>query len=352
MLVGNCGVSGQIESEVRRVAARQRIGSLDFRQARILATVLREGSASRAAERLKLSQPAVSVVLRRLRRAFADPLLVRAAHGLVPTERGRALLPLLERLVDAFEDLERAGQGFEPATSTRLFRLASPSYLAPLLVPALAAALRREAPGVDLEARAMWPGFDYVAALGANELDFVVANWPEAPEHLKGVTLLDDALVCLLPDGHPLAGPEPLPLAAYLGLDHVSPTPPSAARSSPVDGALARLGLRRRIRIVVPDYTIPPSIVAESGLVCTTGARFLPLARRIAPIAVAPAPVELGTIRFRLLWHERVHADPAHRWLRGRLRALAAELPEPELFDDAAALGGGPVLGLGLARRG
>lgn len=336
---------------MRRIADGSRIAGLDFRQARILATVLAEGSVSRAAERLKLSQPAISVVLRRLRGRFADPLLVRSAGGLVPTERGRALLPLLERLVEAFEDLERAGADFDPATSTRLFRLASPSYLASLLFPPLAASLRREAPGVDLEARAMWPGFDYVAALGASELDFVVANWPEAPEHLKGVTLLDDSLVCLLPECHPLAGPEPLSLDAYLGLDHVSPTPPSAARSSPVDGALARLGLRRRIRIVVPDYTILPSVVAESGLVFTTGARFLPLARRIAPIAVAPAPVELGTIRFRLLWHERVHADPAHRWLRGRLRALAAQLPEPEPFDPPLGFESGPVLGLGPGRR-
>lgn len=321
------------------------IEALDFRQARILAMLLREGSVSRAAERLKMSQPAVSVVLRRLRRAFADPLLVRAPGGLVPTERGRALLPVLDRLVDAFTDLARAGERFDPTTSTRLFRLASPSYLAALLFPALAAALRREAPGVDLEARAMWPGFDYVAALGEGELDFLAANWPEAPEHLRSVALLDDSLICLFPEGHPLAGSEPVALDTYLGLDHVSPTPPSAARSSPVDGSLARLGLRRRIRMVVPDYTIIPSIVAESGIVFTTGARFLTLARRIAPVAAAPAPVELGTVHFRLLWHERAHADPAHRWLRGRLRALAAALPEPEPLE--AESGSGLVLRLG-----
>jgi DNA-binding transcriptional LysR family regulator len=120
-----------------------------------------------------------------------------------------------------------------------------------------------------------------------------------------------------------------LSLPEYLTLDHISPTSLADARYSPIDEELARLGAKRRITMVMPDYMMLPLVVSRTRHVLTSGARFGAFAEQTADVKVVEAPPELNPIQFRMLWHERSHCDPAHRWLRSVIRATAKSTFEP-----------------------
>lgn len=294
--------------------------SLDFRQLRLLHLLLTRRSVSRVAEELGVSQPSVSLTLNRLRRVLNDRLLVRGRNAMVPTERGLEIAPIVERLLIDFDRLT-SEEGFDPALSTRSVRIASPNYLGSSVIPDLAARLSDEAPGMSLEALTVAPGMDYGRALSDGLVDLVIGNWPDPPPHLRAAPLLEDEMVCLMARDHPERDRGPLTIERYLALDHISPTPLTDARFSPVDAQLSRLKLSRRIRAIVPEYLVIPIVLQRTRLVFTTGARFAEAVGAVG-VAMTAAPREFEPIRFQLLWHERSQDDPAHRWLRRALRAL------------------------------
>lgn len=298
--------------------------ALDMSQIRLLHLLLTETSVSAAAAFLGVSQPAVSLRLARLREVFGDPLLVRAGTGLVPTERGRGLIEPLTQALDAFERLS-SEQRFDPSISRRHLRVAAPNYLGASLLPRFARALQNAAPHMRLTMETTVPGRDYVASLGSGEIDLLVGNWPDVPSHLKTVALPDDRLVCILCRNNPLAGRPGMDLETWLGQDHVSPSAHADARFSPVDAQLARLRVTRRIKLVLPNYTLIPQVLQGTDLVLTTGARFVPFAMRTAQVAAIDAPAEFEPVVFRLLWHERSQNDEAHAWARRVLRDIAQD---------------------------
>ena len=299
--------------------------ALDMSQMRLLHLLLTQHSVSAAAASLGVSQPAVSLRLARLREVFGDPLLVRAGTGLVPTDRGRALVEPLAAALDAFERLS-SEQSFVPALSRRHLRVAAPNYLGASLLPRFAGTVMRQAPHMRLSLETTVPGRDYVEALASGEIDLLVGNWPDVPEHLMTVALPEDRLVCLMCRQHPLAGRARLDLETWLSQDHVSPSATADARFSPVDAQLTRLRVARQIKLVLPNYTLIPQVLPGTALVLTTGARFVPFATRTAAVAAVEAPAEFGPVVFRLLWHERSQSDEAHAWARGVMRDVALAL--------------------------
>lgn len=317
-----------------------RISSLDLRQIRLLYLLLTQRSVSRVADLMGISQPAVSLSLARLREVFSDPLLVRAGGTMVPTARGESLVQPISTLLDASERLAPEPEGFDPSMSLRGFSIASPNYLNALLLPQLTADLLSLAPNIRLNVRTALYDDDLVAALADGRTDLLIANWRQLSGHLKTAPLLEDRPVCIMARNHPYAALDRLSLPEYLTLDHISPTSLADARYSPIDEELARLGAKRRINMVMPDYMLLPLIVARTRHVLTSGARFGAFAARMASVKVVDAPPELGPIQFRMLWHERSHCDPAHQWLRGVIRATAKSTLEPttETAGDRSAV--------------
>jgi len=306
-----------------------RISSLDLRQIRLLYLLLTRRSVSRVADDMGISQPAVSLALSRLRKVFADPLLVRAGGAMVPTARGAALVHPVSTLLDAYERLAGEPDSFDPSVSLRRFAIASPNYLNAMLLPPLTADLMAAAPNIRIEARTSLTDDEPVAALANSRIDLLIANWSQVSGHLKSAPLCEDQPVCILARNHPFAVLDRLTLPEYLSLDHISPTAAADARFSPIDDELARLSAKRRIVMVLPDYLMLPRIVARTRLVLTTGARFGAFAAATTPVKVIAAPEELQPIRFRMLWHERSHGDPAHEWLRAMVRATAGRVLVP-----------------------
>lgn len=280
----------------------------DLNLLRVFHAVYGARNVRRAAERLGLSQPAVSHSLTRLRLALKDPLFVRASGGVAPTAKAEHFARFVEAALKTI-DLALVETGrFEPAQSERRFVMHMSDLGEGEFLPGLMEALNREAPGVHVEAIQLAPDA-VMPAMEQGRIDLAVGYLLQ----LSGVhhrPLLLDHYVVLARRDHP-AG-RGLQTRAGLGqLDfilvksHAEP-----ARS------LLQLGLDNRIRLTVPHFAVLPEILARSDLVAIVPRRpATRFAQRFA-LQVAEPPLELPPLRVGLHWYWRVHDDPAHRWMR------------------------------------
>jgi len=305
---------------------RAAFDKIELQLVRVFHTVISERSVSRAALRLHSTQPAVSAQLRRLRELVGDPLLVRSGAGMAPTAVALQLLDPAAQLLANAEALfgGRVARGFEPASSTLEFRLATSDYLDPLFLPRLVGRLRREAPGVRLAITPLSADHDYRRALARSEVDLVIGNWLQPPGELHLGRLTSDEVVCLVAADHPAARqPRAWTLERYLQAEHVAPTPLHAGAPGVIDEHLQARGLRRRMAVRCPHFSLIPAMVAQSLLVLTTGRQYCERFAGPLPVTILPCPVEFPRLAYYQLWHERSHASASARWLRDRIRQAA-----------------------------
>ena len=296
--------------------------NLDRNTLRTLYFLLTEKSVTRTALRLGHSQPAVSQMLRRLRKLTGDALLVRQGRGMELTDHARGLLRHVQR---ALEDMDRIVGGhtaFRPEVSARAFRIATADYLDVFFHADIIARVRREAPNVRVDVFSLSEDFDYLRKLADGSVDVVIANWPEPPPHLHLGRLFESEIVCVMSRDHPRAG-EALTWESYLELAHISPTPKILGETNPVDYHLRAMGMRRNIHVRAPFFSLIPAIVSRTDLVLTTSRQFLSHFEAQLPIVIRPLPSRLPPVRFHLLWHERTHAQPECIWLREQIKAAA-----------------------------
>jgi DNA-binding transcriptional LysR family regulator len=309
--------------------------SLDVSNLMVLRQLLTDCSVTRVAERLNLPQPSVSRLLRRLRVAFADPLLVRSGSGFVPTERGVAVREALADVLQRLDGIAAAKTAFAPAEATRVFSIACADCLAVALVPRIIAAVAAAGPGLRVRFRSIDPAFDVFQALKAGEIDLVIDNSPSPQESLRLAPLYRDEVVLMMRRGHPAAAAGRLTLENYLTLRHLAPHPSSLRDAGPIDGELARGGYRRIVHATVPEFNLVPYVLAETDLVFTTGRRFAEHHARHLPIEVVPAPSFFPAMHFHQLWHDRTHFSPAIRWLRSLVMRAVRET-DAEVAEQAS----------------
>jgi len=294
-----------------------------------LEAVLRTGSVSRAAAELGHTQPAVSVSLRRLRQILDDPLLVRSGSHLVPTARASALQARLPSLLGELTELLATQADFDAGHSQREFSVATADCMQAFFLPRLVSSVEQHAPGVSLRLRALGADFDFGKALEDRRLDAVIGNWPDPPPYLRRRVLFEDRMVCLVRPGHPLVEGPSMDLQTYLKLDHVAPEPYMTSTPGPVDGALAMLGVQRKIKVTVPDFSLAGYVVADSDLVFTSSSHFGSYYADLLGLSVIEAPPELPPMRFFMLWHECSHLDAANIWLRSQIVSVAQASQPP-----------------------
>ncbi len=296
---------------------------LDSRQLKILLTLLEQQSVTRAAEILGQSQPRVSMALRRLRKIIGDPLLVRSGAKLVPTERALEIVDPLRSAIAGIEEIINPATGFQPDAATDTFRIASADCMEAFFLPNLISSVRKAAPHTRLQIRSIDEGYDYAIALENGELDAVIGNWPSPPINLRTVHLFADKTVCLFSHYHPFAGKSQISMKDYLASEHLAPAPASNAIPGPIDGQLLAHGLKRDIRVMVPEFNLVPYVLESSNLLFTSCRQFAQHYSDLFPIAFADAPEELGQMRFYLLWHERAQGSSANLWLRDQIKSIA-----------------------------
>ncbi|WPN45975.1 MULTISPECIES: LysR family transcriptional regulator [unclassified Pseudomonas] len=280
----------------------------------ILDALLSEQHVTRAAERLHLSQPAVSHALARLRDLLGDPLLVRAGATLVPTARALELVAPLSQALAQVQSL-LAPNAFDPATAKRTFRLAMSDYGAAIVLPGLIRTLRREAPGIDLQiSHASREGM--LEGVVNGEIDIAAAVFPELPNELRSTPLFEEHYACLV-DHNSLSDSGILDLPTYLRRPHVL-LEMRGSGTPEIERALTSLRERRRVAVSLPHWRVAPELISGTDLILTVASRAL---RDIdeSTLVVVPPPFQIPSFTFVLVWHTRRGGDQALNWLKQQI---------------------------------
>ncbi|TBU80821.1 LysR family transcriptional regulator [Pseudomonas daroniae] len=284
---------------------------LDLNLLVTLDALLAEHNVTRAAERLHLSQPSVSVHLAKLREALGDPLLLPGPRGMRPTARAEELR---EPLRQALESLQRAvspSSPFDPAKADNTWRVAASDYSeSTILLPALSG-LRSAAPGTRLAVLDMPPS-RIAGQAERGEIDLVLRTRDEAPASLRHRFLFSERYVLAGRAGHPRLQRRPT-LAQFCKLDQVIVSPDGGGFQGVTDTQLAERGMSRRVALSVPHFLFLGAVLASTDLVAVVPSR---LVRDNAALQVVEPPLEVPGFEMLMLWHERIHRDPAHQWLR------------------------------------
>ncbi|MBR0673339.1 LysR family transcriptional regulator [Neoroseomonas soli] len=282
-----------------------------------LDVLLAEGSVARAARRLRLSPSAMSRALARLRETTGDPLLVRAGRGLVPTTRAIELRGRVSQLVQEAEAVLRPADTLDLSRLVRTFTLRTSEGFAENFGPDLIARLAGEAPGVRLRFVTKSDRESTPLRDGSADLETGVVGQVMGPE-VRTQALFEDRVVGVVRAGHPLSQGEMTP-ARYAAGRHILVSRQGLDRG-PIDEALEPLGLTREIATIVSGFSTAVVLARRSDLIATVPERHTESLR--AGLCSFSLPIPVAAFTVSLLWHPRLDADPAHRWLRGCVREI------------------------------
>lgn len=280
-----------------------------------------EGSVTLGAQRLGLSQPAVSNAPARLRVALRDPLFVRSRDGMKATPRARRVVATIDAAMELIRRGLHDSETFEPATTTRSLSVLVSDLGELVFLPRLMQRLRQEAPGLDVLV-SQFARAGYVEALEAGLADLAVGYLAAPRSSLRSRRLFSDYFVCMVRQGHP-ATAGPLTVDSYLAMSHIS-VARRGGQEGKVTAALSGLGLERRTTLVIPHFAAAPGVVAVSDLAVTVPSRMVPVYAGLGVVGLA-LPFAMPGVDLSLYWHERSHGDAANRWLRDTLVHLFAE---------------------------
>lgn len=296
------------------------IKNIDLNLFIIFEVVYREGSITRAADFLNLSQPAVSHALGRLRDRLQDPLFIRRGNEMVPTPRAKALVQPVREALEGLQSCLGEQRSFEPANARRTFVLGLRDGMEACVLPPLMQLLAREAPGIDVQSVTV-ARRDTAAELSAGRLDLAMDIPLPVPADICQHPLGNTPLVVVHRRQHPLARAS-LTLNQYLAASHVLV---SSRRRGPglEDFGLAQAGHRRHISLRCQHYQSALHVIAVTDLLLT-----LPdmLATQLVDrqlLSVRKLPTSLPPMGMHLYWHQDLSPEPGHRWLRALLQGNA-----------------------------
>lgn len=293
-----------------------------------LDALLEENSVAAAADRLRLSAPAMSRTLARIRRATGDDILVRSGRTMTPTPRA------LELRDEAHELVRRASAVLTPARQLdlvnldRVFTIRAHDALVGALAAPLVTAVADAAPNVRLSLLAEPSGDSTDLARGHTDLE-IGATQPERPE-IASQTVGTDRMVAVFRAGHPL-GQGKLTPQRFAAATHVTVSRRGRLRGV-IDDRLTELGLRRRVVAALPTSAAALDLVAGSDAVVVVAERTCRPLWASLGLRIRPVPLDIPDVPLILAWHHRYDSDPAHRWLRGEVaRVLSAIVNDPIL---------------------
>ncbi|MBD1554455.1 LysR family transcriptional regulator [Pseudomonas typographi] len=295
---------------------------LDLNLLVTLEALLAEQNVTRAAERLHLSQPAVSAQLSRLREVFDDPLLIPVQRGMAPTAKALELLEPLRHALDQVRATLASHRHFDPLQAQLTVAIACTDYLQTTVAQPLAVALRERAPGVRIALRHLDPT-QLPAQMARGEVDLALMT----PEHglgsLRSRHLFDERYVLIGRHRHPGLR-EGLSVEQFARLDQVIVSLRGGSFTTPVDEGLAALGYKRNVVLSAASFLFLPEIVAHSDFVALVPERLVRGRHEALKVVECPFPVPGFAVS--MLWHERNHGHNGQRWVREVILALAGNL--------------------------
>jgi DNA-binding transcriptional LysR family regulator len=303
--------------------------TLDLNLLRLFDALMTEGSLTRAAEALSITQPAASHALRRLHDAVGADLFLRSHAGMAPTQRARSLWPVVQR---ALADLRQAlaPEVFDPQQDAATFRLAMADATAALLLPGLVQTIEGERALTNLRALPLTTR-DPRSLLEQGDADLAIGHFPQAliaidaegpAGSLRHARLAHTDYVAVMRRGHPLAD-KPLTVDAFCAALHLLVSFSGRAHGF-VDQALVGLGRQRRIVLTVNQFFTAGRVVTQSDLLTVLPAGFIEATGYADQLLARPLPFDVGRVQVEMVWHVRTDTQPAHRWLRAAIARAAA----------------------------
>jgi len=295
--------------------------------------VFEEAHVGRAADRLRLSPSAVSHGLGRLRRLLNDPVFLKTPRGVVPSDRARALAPLIADVLQRVRSVVAQAAPFDPASSTRRMTIGAPDGVSGVFLQPLLADLAARAPGIALGIRQLLPAPEETsldrawrgafADLEARTLDIAVLPAEEAPVRFERCTLYEEDFVLVMRPGHPFAqAPD---VDHYCASQHLVVSLTGDPHGF-VDDVLAREGLSRRVALTVPNFMFACAILPDTDLLCAVPRRFAARYAERFGIIVHDAPLPLGHFRLNAFVPRPALMDAGTVWLLDRLRDAGAHI--------------------------
>lgn len=284
--------------------------------------IMTEGSMTKAAQRLSMTQSAVSNAVARMRIVWQDPLFVRVGRGIKPSEKAQ----MLWRDINAPLAGLRAAmlpERFDPARSVHRFRLAVTDYISNAMWPALRRHIEDSAPGISIYA-VPYTSKDVAQQLSANECDACFTGLLIAGDDIRTETLFTEKWVCAMRRAHPLAGSS-LSMKNFLDAKHLLVSL-SGNPAGPIDAALLRLEARRNVVMTLNNFGGVPSLLNASDLLCVVPEGVITTHAQRDTIHLATLPFELPDYRCQLAWHVRADRDPAQHWMRDLLTSTCAAI--------------------------
>lgn len=291
----------------------------DFNLLVTLDVLLQEGSVAGAARRLRLSPSAMSRALARLRQTTGDPLLVRAGRGLVPTPRALEIRAQVNQLVRDAQGVLRLAGKLNLKRLVRTFTLRCSEGFVENFGPALIAQVAEKAAGVRLRFMQKPDKDSEPLRSGIVDLETGVVGKTASPE-VRMQALFKDRFIGVVHMGHPLSQGE-ITAERYAAGRHILVSRRGLDKG-PIDEALESLGLQRTVTTMVGGFSTALALARDSNLIASVPERHTTNLR--AGMFSFPLPVDMPAFTVSLLWHPRLHADPAHRWLRGCVREVCA----------------------------
>ena len=292
---------------------------IDLQQLVCYVALIKHQNVSKAANALGLSQPTVSIALKKLREVFKDPLLIRSNGRMTPTIRALSLEPEIQEIIHKVDALNKSEVSFEPATSEAKFSIMCPEFVEYHLAPRIAARLEKEAPGITVEFKTSKPS-EAFEMLEKGALDFRLGWWPRPNLMLRTKILFRDELICLSRiNAH---DNQKLTINEFINTRHVRlESPRNGVSTMVIDQALIKIGEKIKIALEAQTIFTLAKIVSETGFLACIGKKMAQEMQNQYPVAIRPIPLNIPEVRIALYWHERTHRQSPHLWLKNLIEA-------------------------------
>ncbi|MEY3461891.1 MAG: hypothetical protein RLZZ03_1544 [Pseudomonadota bacterium] len=304
--------------------------NIDLNLLRVFLLIYDTGSLSKSSHLLGLSQPGVSLALKRLKDHFEDPLFIRTPKGMAPTVFAQALHPYLKRSAESLQASLNFELNFVAEGSDRIFRLAMSEFGQLLLLPRLLERLSCLAPGVQVEVTSLT--HDVENQLSEGLIDLALGASYPLRDHFFQQLLIESPYTGLVSKDHPEVGDEVTRLQ-YAAMSHMTVRNQTSGFYL-VNKHLESLGIRRKFAANLSNYTSVASIMHMTNYFMTTPVRVADVLMRQGKLKKVRLPFELSPMKFLQHWHARQDTDPGNRWLREIIATLTAD----ESVGEAAPL--------------
>lgn len=286
-----------------------------------LVALLEERQVSRAATRVGLSQPAMSRALQRLRRVLDDPLLIRDPQGFRLSARAEEIYEQLATVVPLLQNM-LSPNDFDPSQASQPVNLAGSDYAVAVFGPPITRRIRDHSPDSPVRFRNLrLDGIIEHIRSGAVDIGLYGGD---LPADLQSAPLFVETFSCVMAAGHPLAAAPALTLSGYLRYPHIV-IDTADGRQSAVDRPLAALDRPRQAAVTVPYHSAATGLLPGTDLIATLPDRLAAGWTEDTGLAARPAPAEIATMAYQMIWNPAFDNDRRHHWLRGVVRAAAAD---------------------------